>query len=72
MLEAIQKMSHKEGTALGYSATTYGGIHIAEGFKNNIHGILQGNSSAPQIWYILISVIFSVLREQGFDIHFSK
>ena len=32
--------------------------------------ILQGNVSAPQIWSIISSVVFSALQAQGFGIHF--
>ena len=65
-------MSHKVRTAFGDSGKTYGVSQIPEVLKNNIQGLFQGNGSAPQIWYILSTVIFTALREQGFGIHFSN
>ena len=70
MLEAIQKVSHKVRTEFGNSETTYRGSHVPEGFNNNMQSLLQGNGSVPQIWSILISVIFAALWEQRFGIHF--
>ena len=32
--------------------------------------LCQGNGSAPQIWFIISSVVFSEIRAQGFGIHF--
>ena len=55
---------------LGKSATTYGGSHIPEGFKNNMQVLLQGNGSAPQIWSILSSVFFTPFSKKGFEIRF--
>ena len=63
-------MPQKVRTAFGNSETTYRVSHILEDFNNNMQGLLQGNGSVPQIWYILSSVIFTALREQGFGIHF--
>ena len=62
MIEAIHKISHKLRKALDDSETAYRVSHIPEYFNNNMQVLLQGNGTAPQICYILISVIFVALR----------
>ena len=57
-------------TAYGDSSITYGRYTIPEESRHFVMGILQGNGSVPQIWFITSSVVFSALRAQGFGIHF--
>ena len=59
-------------TSFGDSETTYGVIHIPEVFNNYMQYLLQRNWYAPQIWSILILVIFTALIKQGFGVHFSN
>lgn len=65
MFETIQKMVHKTCTAFGESKGSYGGSTYT-GWKNAPQGVLQGNAAGPVIWSILSSVIFTILRDQGF------
>ena len=32
--------------------------------------VLQGNASGPAIWSVLSSVIFEILGQRGFSVHF--
>ncbi|GFH55416.1 hypothetical protein CTEN210_11892, partial [Chaetoceros tenuissimus] len=65
MFETIQKMVHRTCTAFGESKGSYGGSSYT-GWRNAPQGVLQGNAAGPVIWSILSSVIFTILREQGF------
>ena len=41
-------------------------------FKHFIMGLCQRNGCAPQLWSIISSIVFSLLRTQGLGIHFVK
>ena len=69
MLDTIQRMSHMVRTIYGDSNITYGGDSIPDEFMHFMMVLCQGNNSAPQIWSIISSVLFSELRNQGFGIH---
>ena len=69
MFTSIQKMIHKIRTVYGDSDLTYGGEDIGD-WENFPQGVLQGNASGPQIWSILSSIIFSILRKKGFGTKF--
>lgn len=69
MFNSIQKMIHKIRTVYGDSEISYGGEDIGD-WENFPQGVLQGNASGPQIWSILSSIIFSILRKKGFSTHF--
>ena len=70
MFNSIQKMVHKIRTAFGDSETTYGGEEIHPDWRAYPQGVLQGNASGPAIWAVLSSVIFDILRNRGFSVHF--
>ena len=65
MFEIIQKMTHRVRTAYGDSTITYGGDSFKD-WENAPQGVLQGNAAGPVVWTILSSVIFTILRDQGF------
>ena len=69
MFSSIQKMIHKIRTVYGDSDISYGGEDIGD-WVNYPQGVLQGNASGPQIWSILSSIIFSILRKKGFGTKF--
>ena len=69
MFETIQRMTHKIRTAFGDSEGSYGGDNIGD-WSNAPQGVLQGNASGPAVWTAVSSVIFDVLHQRGFSVHF--
>ena len=61
IFDTIQRMSHTFRVAYGDSNIMYGGDIISDKFSDFMMGIFQRNSSAPQIWLIIRSVVFSQL-----------
>ena len=70
MLDTIQRMSQMVRTAYGDPNLTNGGDNIPNELRNFMMGLFQENGSAPQLWSIISSIVFSELRTQGFGIHF--
>ena len=70
MLDTIRRMAHRVRTESGDSNLKYGGETITKEFKNFMMGICQVNRCAPQLWSIISSIVFSLLRTQGLGIHF--
>ena len=65
MFETIQQMVHRVRTAYGDSSTTYGGDSYKK-WKNAPQGVLQGNAAGPVVWTFLSSIVFEILRKQGY------
>ena len=65
MFGVIQQMTHRIRTAYGDSDITYGGDNIGD-WDNFSQGILQGNTTWPDVWSALSSVVFEVLHKRGF------
>ena len=59
-------------TVYSESNLTYSGDIILNYFKHFIMVLCQENGDAPQIWSIIISVVFSALWFQGSGIHFAN
>ena len=72
MLDTIQRISHTVRMAYGDSNITYRGDIIPDDSSHFMMRLWQGNGSTPQIWSIIISVVFSALQSQGFGVHFSN
>ena len=70
MLDTIQHMSHKARIAYGDYNLTYGRDTIHVEFRHFMMGIYQVNGSAPQLWSIISSILFSELHTKGFGTHF--
>ena len=70
MFTSIQRMVHKIRTVFGDSTTTYGGDNLDSKWENYPQGVLQGNACGPQIWSILSSTIFDILKTRGFSVKF--
>ena len=69
MCESLQRMIHVVRTAYGDSTDSYGGDDKG-GFTLPCMGLFQGNKAGPQIWAIISSTIFDVLRKQGYGVRF--
>ena len=65
-------MSHMVRNAYGDSNITYRSDIVTNKFRQLIMVLCHGNGSAPQIWSIISSVLFSALRAQGFGINFAN
>ena len=61
MLSTIQQAKHVTRTAFGDSDTTYGGI---EEFSAPVMGVGQGNGCGPQVWAVVSSVMFEILKKK--------
>ena len=72
MLDTIQCISHTVRMAYGNFNLIYWGDTIPNESRHFMMAICQGNGSAPQIWYIIISVVYSAFRSQGFGINFAN
>ena len=72
MFDTIQRMAHRVRTAYGGSNLTYVRDTITKELNHFIMVICQVNGCAPQLCSIIISIVFSALRTQGFGIHFVK
>ena len=70
MFTSIQRMVHKIRTVFGDSNVTYGGDELDSKWENYPQGVLQGNACGPQIWSILSSTIFEILKKRGFSVRF--
>ncbi len=63
MFTTIQNTKYVTRTAYGDSQATFGGLE--EGFIAKPQGTGQGNGSGPQIWAVVSSRMFEVLRKRG-------
>ena len=72
MLDTIQRISQTVRMSHGDSNIMYGGDTILDDFRNFTMGLFQVNGSAPQIWSIIYSGVFSALWSQGFVIQFEN
>ena len=69
MFKTIQNIQYTTRTAYGDSEKKFGGFdgnHIAP-----VQGEGQGNGSGPQVWAVVSSAMFSVMRKHGLETHFS-
>ena len=71
MIDTIKHMPYRVRKAYGDSNLMCGGDTKTDKFRHFMMGICQGNCSAPQIWSIITSVVFSSLWAQGFGIYFT-
>ena len=69
MIGRIKCMTHTVRTAYVDSNLTYVGETIPEEVRYFMMVLCQVNGSAPQIWSIIISVVFSSLIAQGSVTH---
>lgn len=58
-------MIHRIRTAFGESEITYGGEELGD-WQNHPQGVLQDNKARPDIWSVLSSAIFDILRDCEF------
>ncbi len=69
MFKTIQSIQFTTRTAYGDSARTFGGFdgdHCVP-----VQGEGQGNGSGPQVWVVVSSAMFEVMRRHGLQTHFS-
>ncbi len=64
MFESIQNTQFYTRTAYGLSKSTFGGKK--KGYTSRPQGTGQGNGCAPQIWVIVSSKMFEMMKAQGF------
>ena len=67
MFATIQSAQHVTRTAFGDSTSTYGGI---EHFNAPVMGVGQGNGCGPQVWAVVSSVMFEILKRKGLTTSF--
>ena len=72
ILEIIQIMTNTIRTAYSDSNLTYRGDTITDEFRQFNMVIFQVNSSSPQIWPIISSIVLSSILYQGCGIHLSQ
>ena len=68
MFRTIQSAQHITRTAFGDSNTSYGGM---EGFNAPTMGVGQGNGCGPQVWAVISSVMFEVMKQRGLTTTFT-
>ena len=66
MFTTIQNLEHRIRTVYGDSDTGFTG----KLFTVPIQGVGQGNGAGPQIWAVVSTPIFDMLRSMGFGAHF--
>ena len=69
MFATIQEAKHVTRTAFGDSTTTYGGI---EQFSAPVMGVGQGNGCGPQVWAVVSSVMFEILKKKDLTTTFAS
>ena len=69
MFSTIQNARHCTRTAFGDSIATYGGI---ETYNAPVMGMGQGNGCGPQVWAVVSSVMFEILKRKGLTTTFSS
>ena len=67
MFKTIEKIQFKTRTAYGDSEKTYGGFDNKEA---PVAGVGQGNGAGPQIWAVVSSAMFAVMKQHGLQTHF--
>jgi hypothetical protein len=60
MFETIQKLKHYVHTVYGESE-----IHFVQQGPVPLQGVGQGNGAGPQIWALVSTPVFNMLREEG-------
>ena len=68
MFKTIQKIQFTTRTAFGDSTRTFGGFD--GNHKAPVEGMGQGNGSGPQVWAVVSSAMFEVMRNMGLQTHF--
>ena len=64
MFKTIHKLQHRVKTAFGDSEETFGGDEWSE--LEALMGVGQGNGAGPAIWAVISTVLFDVLRKNGY------
>ena len=59
-------MSHNIATGFGTSEISYS----SDNLERPLQGILQGNGNGPSAWAIISSLLFQLMKDQGFGASF--
>ena len=70
MFKTIQKTQFTTRTAFGDSEKTFGGFD--KDYRTPVEGMGQGNGSGPQVWAVVSSAMFEVMRNLGLETHFTS